>query len=92
MSEWISVKDKLPEIDVVVMVCIRCENGDARYTWGGRTDDGEGWLWGVVDCSWVDPAPDSRWNDIVVDDDYAVKFWKPMDQPPAFEETDGKPA
>lgn len=86
MSDWISVKDKLPDLDQLVMVCFPDYKGEPRYAWGTRLDEGEGWLWGIVArFGDVHPLRDSRWNGVEADDDYPVQFWKPLDTPPPVE-------
>lgn len=85
MSEWISVKDKLPDLDQVVMVCWPSGyDGKPLYAWGARLDDAEGWLWGVAPggCAWISPGEDAAESGIEADDDYPVQFWKPLEAPP----------
>lgn len=87
MGDWISVKDRLPDFDQVVMVCWPSGfDGRALYSWGARIDDGDGWLWGIKTgwCGWIAPGDDADDNGIEVDDDYPVQFWKPLDAPPTL--------
>lgn len=87
MTDWISVKDKLPDLDQVVMICWPSGyDGSARYSWGARLDDSDGWLWGITQAygCWIDPAGDASKNSIEADDDYPVQFWKPIDPPPTL--------
>lgn len=77
MSEWISVEDRLPDIDQVV-VCL--ENTVTYY--GGCVDAGdEGWLWGMADSTpWYH---DGAWRaDIEIDDEYLPSHWMPLPPPP----------
>jgi len=66
---WISVKDRLPELDEKVLVLC----GDICF--GGRVDDADGWLWGVANII----------GDIEADDDYEVTHWQPLPTPPKKE-------
>lgn len=92
MSEWISVKDRLPEIDALVMVCFPNYQGRPQYCWGARIDDAEGWLWGVASGlgGHIDPGRDIAWNSVEADDDYPVQFWRTLPDPPALTITTGK--
>ena len=87
MSDWISVKDKLPPFEKVVMVCYPSGfDGKPVYAFGARLDDSEGWLWGTQSgyCSGVCPGEDAGRNSIEADDDYPVQFWRALDEPPAL--------
>lgn len=84
---WISVEDKLPDLDQVVMVCYPSGyDGSPIYTWGARMDDSEGWCWGVKSAGGgeIRLGETASWNQIEVDDDYQVQFWQPLDDPPAL--------
>jgi hypothetical protein len=84
MSEWISVKDRLPDLEQVVLVCFPSDyNEKPQYAWGARLDDTEGWVWGIKNgYGSLDPAADAAWNDIECDDDYRVSHWQPLPAPP----------
>ena len=88
MSDWISVKDKMPELEQVVMVCWPSGfDGRPLYSFGARLDDSEGWVWGVSSMNHIDPSRDASWN-IEADDDYPIQFWKPLDMPPPLEKAE----
>ena len=72
MSEWISVKDRLPEIGVEVLICdVSCSNG-YRDIWSLERDE-------VYD--------DIGWNDKNGDWYYLddVTHWMPLPKPPKEE-------
>lgn len=86
---WISVKDRYPEIDDIVIV--RVDFGPnrqghptpPRMAWGARCDccgDGN-WLWGIFTSGMLPPG-DAEWSDIKVDDDYNVTHWMPRPELP----------
>lgn len=82
---WISVKEKMPDIDQVVMVAYPSGNGDKpTYAWGARIDDGDGWCWGTKSGygSAIRPNDTPSGADIEVDDDYPVTHWQPLPAPP----------
>lgn len=85
MTQWISVMEKLPEFDTVVLVCWRNTptSVDPIYSWGARLDDGDGWLWGLGGRWGVHPDQTATWNDVDADDDYNVTHWMPLPVPPA---------
>lgn len=77
MSEWISVEDRLPEPDQVVI----CLESPLTY-YGGRVDAGdEGWLWGRADDTpWF---YDGIWRaSIEIDDEYLPSHWMELPPPP----------
>jgi Protein of unknown function (DUF551) len=84
VGDWISVKDELPEMDALVMVCYPDYAGHPRYSWGARVDEGDGWLWAIACANNIDVFRDTSWN-VEADDDYRVQFWKPLDPPPPVE-------
>jgi hypothetical protein len=85
MSEWISVKKRLPKFEKTVMVCWPSGyDGSPLYAFGARIDDSEGWLWGIKSgyCGWVEPGMDASFNDIEADNDCPVQFWRPLPRKP----------
>jgi hypothetical protein len=87
MTEWISVKDRLPKFDQVVMVCYPSGyNGEPLYAFGARVDDSDGWLWGVQSgySGGIYAKEEAGDNSIEADDDYPVQFWCPLPEPPAL--------
>jgi Protein of unknown function (DUF551) len=87
MSDWISVKENLPDIDCLVQVCFLNYQNSPQYAWGARLDDGDGWLWGIASGlgGRIDPCRTALWNNVEADDDYPVQFWRPLDEPPTFQ-------
>ncbi len=82
MSEWIRVEDRLPEIEVVVMVRYVSEFDKSDiYAFGARCDDVDGWLWGVARTD-INITKDAGWNDVEADDDYPVTHWMPLPDAP----------
>lgn len=83
MGKWISVKKRLPPLDRVVLVCYRVYNGEPAYAFGGRVDDGEGWLWGIHHgYGGIRLGRDAAWNDVDADDDYQVTHWQTLPRAP----------
>ena len=84
MSDWISVKRKLPDLDQVVLVRLSCDwDNSHRFDFGARIDDGEGWVWGIKqDAISIHPAKDASWNGIDADDDHNVTHWMSLPKPP----------
>lgn len=81
MSGWISVKDKLPDLDQIVIIRFPSGyDGSHIYAWGGRTDDGDGWCWGRVDA--YGGMISLKGEIIDIDDDYPVTHWQPLPEPP----------
>ena len=83
MSEWINAKDELPALDVPVW----CVTENNCLMIGGRVydDDAEGWLWANTYGSFWHNG--KAWDgDFQIDDDYGVKFWQYLPQPPTKEE------
>ena len=81
---WIRVEDGLPELGRVVLIRYITEHS-VYYSFGGRVDDVDGWLWGRVDWSHV-VLPlsdgDGRFgNDIQTDDEYNVTHWAELTEP-----------
>ncbi|MGS0941595.1 DUF551 domain-containing protein [Pseudomonas luteola] len=81
MSEWISVKDKLPEIGVPVWLY---EPGCTPWI-GWRGEDGEFWLWGNCYGSGYEYQA-GEWIsvDLIIDDDYQPTHWQPLPDPPSL--------
>ena len=83
MSEWIDVKDRLPDFDVTVLVCFPSSyDGKPVYAWGARVDDLQGWAWGVGGRFGVRADKDAVYNEIEVSDEYPVAYWMPLPPPP----------
>ena len=84
MSEWISVKDRLPRLDTVVLICYQSGyDGSAIYAFGGLVDDGDGWLWGISHAGMgIYANDDAVASDVEADDDYQVTHWMPLPEPP----------
>lgn len=83
MSEWISVKDRLPKLGQIVIICYASGyDGAPIIAWGARVDECEGWLWGEARCGDIRPDMDEGWNQIEADDDYKVTHWMAMPKPP----------
>jgi len=73
---WISVKDKLPPVDVPVWIYDPEIGGPII---GGRSDGGEGWLW--CECygqHWYDGWQASDFEQ----DDITPTHWMPLPDPP----------
>lgn len=82
MTRWVSVKNRLPKIDRVVIVCWSSGyDGRPVYSWGARVQDDERWLWGIYGSN-IDPRDDAARSGIEVDDDYPVTHWMPSPRPP----------
>ena len=68
MSKWISVKDRLPEINEEVLCCVVRKNllGNEKYLW----------LWSLYeDGSWGD-------QEFNIEEDEIVTHWMPLPNPP----------
>lgn len=85
MSEWISVDDKLPELDVPVWVYL-----PKRASWrpsmviGCRSEDSEGnWSWcRCYDDIWYDDR-EEQWSTCTAEaEDYHPTHWKRLPMPP----------
>jgi hypothetical protein len=80
MENWISVNDKLPELDVPVW----CHDAETKRTWvGGITDaDDNQWAWGnAYGSMWQ--QKDGTWSaDLEWDDEYNVTHWQSLPLPP----------
>jgi hypothetical protein len=68
---WISVDDRMPELGVLVF---GLTEGGALSVFCRDDGGGEGWLWAQQHWAWNIAAPEG----IECDDDYDVKFWRPM--------------
>ena len=75
MSEWISVDESLPELDVPVWLF--CDDG---IFIGCRGEDGDFWQWGrSYDDIWYDEG----WHTLTSDaDDYQPTHWQALPEPP----------
>ncbi len=70
---WISVKEKLPEVDQIVLVCrTNGFDGSPIYDWGARLDEADGWLWGVGGTYGLHATENASYNNIEADDDYTI--------------------
>ena len=69
---WISVKDSLPPINLVVLIAY--EN---YVCFGARVDDDEGWMWATCYDRLIkmDRVHDAVWHDAYADDEYPVTHW-----------------
>jgi Protein of unknown function (DUF551) len=75
-AEWISVDDRLPDLNVLVMGWTRA--GELAVF--SRDDGGgEGWLWARQMSSWNLTDP----NGIEAEDDFEVTHWMPLPEGPA---------
>ena len=79
MSIWENVNqlDKLPPLNQVVLLQFGI-GPDASFAWGGRSDCGEGWLWGLCYNSTVHM---DGFDEFMVDDDYQPKYWMSLPKP-----------
>lgn len=73
-SQWISVEDRLPEMETPVVALV----GKNVYALA-RVDYDEGWLWAICGCDLSDI------RDYEADDDYQPTYWMPLAIPPAPE-------
>ena len=73
-TQWISVKDRLPEPDIAVF---GLQNG--RIGIYSRYDDGEFWYWSIAESLYLYDIHDL---DFVSDDEYEVTHWMPLPEPP----------
>lgn len=69
MSDWISVEDSYPNLNVTVLGF----DGDNLGLYQRVYIDFEGYFWGV--CYGI-------YDDAEVDDDYKVTHWMPIPEPP----------
>lgn len=73
-SQWISVEERLPEIDTPVLAVV----GKNIYALA-RVEYDEGWLWGIG-CNDLGDV-----RNYEADDDYQPTYWMPLAIPPAPE-------
>ena len=71
-NKWISVEEKLPEIDTPILAAV----GKNIYALA-RVEYDEGWLWGIG-CNDLSDA-----RNYEADDDYQPTHWMPLALPPA---------
>ena len=89
MTNWISVTDRLPPLEEVVIVAIDYgpnRQGDStplRLAFGARCDDVDGWLWGISSYGPFIPSEGAGGADVQVDDDYPVTHWMPLPEMPS---------
>lgn len=81
---WIKVNNEdeatLPPLEKVVWVIFVNEyNNKQVFALGGRSDDGEGWLWAINDSRSY--TRDQRHSDLVDDADYRVTHWAEIEWP-----------
>lgn len=69
----------LPPLDKTVLV-IHLSDGDDKpiMAFGGRSDGGEGWLWGVEPFNCIGAGFEAE---IVCDDEYRVTHWAEIEWP-----------
>lgn len=87
--EWISVKpnpadnddhpETLPPLDTVVWIIYLSDyNDEPVMSFGGRSDGGEGWLWGRDYSGHHSPSWEAE---IECDDEYRVIYWAEIEWP-----------
>lgn len=73
--------ETLPPLDTVVWIIYLSDFDDVPVlAFGGRSDGGEGWLWGVDRSG---PYPKGGEAEIECDDDYRVTHWAEIEWPEA---------
>lgn len=78
-NKWISVKDRMPEIDQVVVIRYGSDSNPCHAFGGRGWVSSDEWLWGKVDLGEVYLDGD---DEIVADDDYQATHWMPLPDPP----------
>lgn len=74
-------RNTLPPLDHTVLICYPDYKGIPMINFGGRTDGGEGWLWGIDEDGQYGGY---RYNDkasIMCDDEYLVTRWAEIPWP-----------
>lgn len=75
-----SKPETLPPLDKVVWVIYLSDFDDAPVmAFGGRVDDGEGWLWALDEVYGF--RADQTWNTLIADDEYRVTQWAEIEWP-----------
>lgn len=82
---WIKVNNEdaftLPPLEKVVAIIYLNDYDDSQiFALGGRTDDGEGWLW-AVNSNAYGYSKNEKYNDLTADDDYRVTHWAEIKWP-----------
>lgn len=72
--------ERLPPLDKVVWVVYVDYDTAQVITFGGRVDDGDGWLW-AIDDNRGGYKQDCEFNDLTTDDDYHVTRWAEIEWP-----------
>jgi len=78
MENWISVDDRLPDMEAVVMLTLHCDSWKEPLciNLGGRTDGGDGWYWCNSEKYFTVDELDNE-DPIEVD----VTHWMPLPDP-----------
>jgi hypothetical protein len=71
---------QLPPLNKVVWVIHLADDDTEIVAFGGRVDEGEGWLW-AIDDNRSGYRRDSQFNDLTTDDDYRVTHWAEIEWP-----------
>lgn len=82
---WIKVNNEdestLPPLEKVVTIVYLNNYDDGNiFALGGRTDDGEGWLWATLNDT-RGYRRDHKHVDFIVEDDYRVTYWAEIQWP-----------
>jgi hypothetical protein len=70
--KWISVEDRLPDMETPVLGVL-----DGWVCAAMRTDDGDSWYWALHHMGPIDEP--GSYEDI---DDYNITHWMPLPEPP----------
>lgn len=76
MSEWVSVKERLPEWDQCVLVVVK-GGGMVTAQWSKMVEDWTNYGWSGYEWDWIL-------------DDEPVTHWMPLPEPPVFHLTEGR--
>jgi hypothetical protein len=75
MSEWISVKDRLPNEDAKILYVVKIHGERAFTKQGMRCFDGDYWWWCNEDGDYKDTGNDPGYSE--------VTHWQPLPDPPS---------